>query len=74
MVRMAIKATVVDEAGIHHLVIGLNHENVHSIVSSEIFTLPPGGVALTDASDIVILFAETDDEIVKRFPPALRPV
>jgi hypothetical protein len=39
MVRMAIKATVVDESGTHHLVIGLNRENMHSIVSGEIFTL-----------------------------------
>jgi hypothetical protein len=28
---------------------------------------------LTANSDIVILFAETDDDLSKRFPPALRP-
>jgi hypothetical protein len=74
MVPMALKATVVEESGTHHLIIGLNRENVDSIVGGEVFMFPPGVVPLTDESEIVILFAETDDEITERFPPALRPV
>jgi hypothetical protein len=71
---MAVKATVVDKSGTQHLIIGLNRENVESIIRGEILTLPPGATLLTDESDIVVLFAENDIELGKRFPPALRPV
>jgi hypothetical protein len=70
---MAIKAIALDEANVHHLIIGLNRENVDSILRGEVFTLPPGGVPLTEESDIVILFAETDEELAERFPPMMRP-
>jgi len=30
-------------------------------------------IQLTEESDIVVLFAETDAELEMRFPPSLRP-
>ena len=73
---MAAKAIVVDDQNIQHLIIGLSRENIESLLRGEVFVLPSGPVpALTeDKSDIVLLFAETDDDLEKRFPPALRPV
>jgi hypothetical protein len=38
------------------------------------FTLPRIAIFVTEQSDIVLLFAETDEDLEKRFPPALRPV
>jgi hypothetical protein len=71
---MAIKAIAVDEEGVHHLVIGLNRENVDSILHGDVFSFPPGMLTgLTESSDVVVLFAETDQELKTRIPPALRP-
>ena len=71
---VAIKAVFVDDSNTHHLVIGLNRDNVDSILRGDVFTLP-GGVAfpISEQSDIVVLFAETDKELEKRFPAKLRP-
>jgi hypothetical protein len=73
---MAIKAIVADEEDIQHLIIGLNREDVESLLRGDVFTLPSGPVPVMteDKSDIVLLFAETDDDLGKRFPPVLRPV
>ncbi len=73
---MAVKAIVVDDENIQHLIIGLTRENVESLLRGDVFTLPSGPVpVLTEhRSDIVLLFAETDEDLTKRFPPALRPV
>jgi len=72
---MAVKAIAVDDENTQHFIIGLNRENVESILRGDVFTLPRGIVPeLSEASDIVVLFAETDEELGKRFPPALRPV
>jgi hypothetical protein len=72
---MAIKAVAVDDANTHRLIIGLNRENIESLLRGDVFTLPHGmPVALSEDSDIVLLFAETDDELGKRFPPSMRPV
>ena len=72
---MAIKAIAVDDENTHHLVIGLNRDNIESLLRGDVFTLPHGiPVALTKNSYIVLLFAETDDELDRRFPPAMRPV
>jgi hypothetical protein len=41
----------------------------------DVFTLPHGvAITLTENSDIVPLFAETDADLERRFPPVLRPV
>jgi len=42
----------------------------------DVFTLPSGLVPVMtgNKSDIALLFAETDHDLGKRFPPALRPV
>jgi hypothetical protein len=73
--RMAIKAIAVDDANAQHLIIGLNRENVDSLLRGDVFTLPHRmAVQLSVDSDIVLLFAETDDELGKRFPPSMRPV
>jgi hypothetical protein len=66
---MAIKAIAVDDTNTHHLLIGLNRENVESILRGDVFSLPKGAAPLTVDSDIVIIFAETDEELAKRFPP-----
>lgn len=70
---MAIKAICVDDTDTHHLLIGLNRENIDSILNGDVFTLPRGAAPLTVDSDIVILFAETDAELEKRFPPKPLP-
>ena len=73
--HMAIKAVAVDDENTQHLIIGLNRDNVDSLLDGDVFTLPHGiAVTLTENSDIVLLFAETEDELAKRFPPRMRPV
>lgn len=49
---------------------------MESLLQGDVFTLPRGVVPeLTEgASDIVLLFAETDEELAERFPPSMRPV
>jgi hypothetical protein len=72
---MAIKAVAVDDQNTQHLIIGLNRENIDSLLHGDIFTLPKGvPIEITEESDIVLLFAETDEDLEKRFAPALRPV
>ena len=72
---MAIKAVAVDDENTQHLIIGLNRNNVNDLLDGDVFTLPGGvAISLTENSDIVLLFAETDEDLEKRFPPRLRPV
>lgn len=72
---MAIKAVAVDDAGAQHLIIGLNRENIESILEGDVFTFARGVYPeMTADSDIVVLFAETDEELKQRFPPSMRPV
>ena len=72
---MAIKAVAVDDQNTEHLIIGLNRDNVNDLLEGDVFTLPHGiAITLTENSDIVLLFAETDEDLEKRFPPKLRPV
>jgi hypothetical protein len=72
---MAINAVAVDEENTQHLIIGLNRDEVNSLLDGEVFRLPKGiDITLTTNSDIVLLFAETDEDLEKRFPPVLRPV
>ena len=72
---MAIKAVAVDDENTQHLIIGLNRDNIDSLLNGDVFTLPHGiPMSLTENSDIVLLFAETDDDLAKRFPPRMRPV
>jgi hypothetical protein len=66
---MAITALAVDNTNTHHLLIGLNRENVESTLRGDVFTLPKGAAPLTVDSDIVIIFAETNEDLAKRFPP-----
>ena len=72
---MAIKAVAVDDQNTQHLIIGLNRDNINSLLNGDVFTLPKGiAISITENSDIVLLFAETDRELEKRFPPMPRPV
>ena len=72
---MAIKAVAVDDENTQHLIIGLSRDNINSLLNGDVFTLPHGiAIALTENSDIVPLFAETDEDLEKRFPPRMRPV
>jgi hypothetical protein len=68
-------AVAVDDENTEHLIIGLNRDNVNDLLDGDVFTLPHGiAITLTEKSDIVLLFAETDEDLEKRFPPRLRPV
>ena len=68
---MSIKAVAVDEENTDHLIIGLNRDEVNSLLDGDVFKLPKGiDIALTTNSDIVLLFAETDEDLEKRFPAA----
>ena len=72
---VALRAIAVDDQNTEHLIIGLNREEVDSLVGGDVFTLPLGvAITLTENSHIVLLFAETDEELEKRFPPGLWPV
>jgi hypothetical protein len=72
---IAIKAVAVDEEKTQHLIIGLNRDNLNSLLDGDVFKLPHGiPISLTEQSDIVLLFADTDADLEKRFPPRLRPV
>jgi hypothetical protein len=70
---MAIKAVAVDDQNTQHLIIGLNRDNVKSMLAGDVLKLPHGiAISLTENSDIVLLFAETDEDLEKRFPPVAR--
>ena len=70
---MAVKAIFLEDDRIQHLVIGLNRENIESLLRGDAFKLPRGVMPqLTEESDIVLLFAETDEDLGRRFPPMLR--
>ena len=73
---MAVKVIGLDDVNVQHLIIGLNRENIEFLLRGGVFILPSGLVpVLTEnKSDIVLLFAETDDDLGERFPPVLRPV
>ena len=73
---MAIKAIALDDENTEHLIIGLNRENIESLLRGDVFTISRGGIvpALTKDSEIVFMFAETDEDLRRRFPPPLRPV
>jgi hypothetical protein len=59
-----MKAALVGDDNTHHLVIGLNRENMNTLLNGDVFTLPPGMLShLDDDSDVVLLFAETDAEL-----------
>jgi hypothetical protein len=71
---MAVKAIGVDDAGTHYLLIGLNRENIDALLRGEVLWLDSGAVPLNEDSDIVLVFAETDEELDERFPPRMPPV
>jgi hypothetical protein len=47
---MAIKAIAVDEENVQHLVIGLNRENMESLLRGDVFKLPGGPVPVLTAN------------------------
>ena len=63
---MAIKALATDDNDSVHLIIGLNRENIDSLLRGDYFYLPSGAMPLNENSQIVIVFAETDRELEKR--------
>lgn len=72
---MAIKAVAVDDQNTEYPIIGLNRGDVDSLLDGDVFTLPQEiAISLTENSDIVLLFDETDEELEKRFPARLRPI
>jgi hypothetical protein len=71
---MSVKAVAGDEVGTQHFIIGLNREDIKSLLKGDVLTLSQGFYPKrTDDSDVVLLFAETDQDIGKRFPPGPRP-
>ena len=72
---MAIKAVVLDQSGTHHLIIGLSRDNIESLLDGDVFTLPRRNLAgINNESDVVLFFAETNEDLRLRLPPVLRPV
>jgi hypothetical protein len=72
---MSITAIALDDTNIQHLIIGLTRAEVDALVRGDVLTLPrTTKPELTADSDIVVMFAETDEALTARFPPALRPV
>jgi len=65
---MAIKAICSDDVDTIHLLIGLNREDIESILRGDTLTLPHGAVPLSGHSDILIMFAESDEGLEKRLP------
>jgi hypothetical protein len=74
IIAPSIEAIVQDSEGVQHLIVGLHRENVDSLLRGDLFTLPPGQVPVLRKPEATSLFAETDEELGRRFPPALRPV
>jgi len=67
---MSVRATCIDDRSVVHLRIGLNRENIETILAGGILTLPrKRGIQLSDESDIDIVFAETDEELMKKHLP-----
>jgi hypothetical protein len=53
----------------------MTRAELDALVRGDVLTLPrTTKPELTADSDIVVLFAETDEALAGRFPPALRPV
>jgi hypothetical protein len=71
---MAIKGIAVDDENLHHLIIGLNRQDVEAILAGRVVSLPAGFLPnLTEQSDVVVMFGETDEELEQRFGPPMRP-
>ena len=71
---MVIKAVLTDELGTHHLMLGLNRDDVESLLNGDIFRLPRGMLSgMSDDCNVELLFAETDDELASHLQPRLRP-
>ncbi len=69
---MSSLARCVDERNILHLLIGLNREDIESLLRGEVLTLPRGEmIPLSAKSGIALLFAETDEEVEERLPPPI---
>lgn len=69
---MSNLARCVDERNIVHLLIGLNREDIESLLRGEVLTLLRGDmIPLSAKSGIALLFAETDEEVEERLPPAM---
>ena len=70
---MVIKAVLADEFGTDQLILGLNREDMESLLSGDVFTLPRGMLSgMSEDCNVELLFAETDDEVASRFPLRLR--
>jgi hypothetical protein len=69
---MAVKATCVDDRKTPHLIIRLNRQNIDSLLRGEMLTLPCGkGIHLSAKSDVAVVFAETDEDLIQQnLPPA----
>jgi hypothetical protein len=66
---MAIRAVAADDENTPHLIIGLNRESADSLLERGVFTLPHRfAFALSEDSNIVLLFVETDEDLAKVSP------
>jgi len=41
---MAVKAIALDDDSVQHLIIGLNREDIESLLRGDVFTFPPRGI------------------------------
>lgn len=65
---MAIKALCADESDNVHLLLGLNRENLESILRGDTFYFPAGALPLNEKSEIALVFRETDEELGDLLP------
>ena len=70
---MAVKVTCTDDLNTEHLVIGLNLQDIESLLRGERVTLTRGKtVTLGTNSDVAIVFGQTDQDLVQhRLPTAV---
>jgi hypothetical protein len=68
---MGIRAIALDDKNVQHLIIGLNREDIEGLLRGHMLKL---ATELTEDREIVLMFAETNDELGERIPPRLKPV
>jgi hypothetical protein len=74
MVAMALKAALLDEENTPHLLIGFSRQDVESMQRGDVLVLPSGrNTPLTEKSDIIVFFEETDEDLVNRMQAGVVP-
>jgi hypothetical protein len=71
---MALKALCMDDESTPHLLIGLTRGNIESLLKGSVLVLPQGpNLPLVKDSQVILMFEETDEELIKRMSYNLPP-